>query len=68
MHKYGISSSGGDQDLIGLAHDICTLLGAGYSTNALVANGALHALNMSTDDERFLVQTSEAAYCPQYIN
>jgi hypothetical protein len=67
VHNHGLSDSGGDQAMINLGHMICDLRGQGYSENALVDSGALHATQMSTDDVRFLVQTSEAAYCPEYI-
>jgi hypothetical protein len=67
IHGDGITDDGGDQDLIKLGHSVCTLLGAGYTTNALVAMGSLHATRVSRDDERVLVQSAEAAYCPEYI-
>jgi len=55
------------ESTISVAHAICQGLADGYSMNALEGAGALLAQGLSADDVKFLVQTSAAAYCPQYI-
>src|SRR5271156_3730553 len=67
VRNYGITDSAGNQALINLGHMMCNLLGDGYSTNALVDVGELHASKLSAGDVKFLVQSAEAAYCPEYI-
>ncbi|OIN79790.1 DUF732 domain-containing protein [Mycobacterium malmoense] len=68
LHNHGISNEKGDQELIGLGHSICNLLADGYSMNSIVDMGDLHERHgMSDDDVRFLVRTSAASYCPEYI-
>jgi hypothetical protein len=68
IYAHGLTNSGGDQQFIKLGHMTCDLLGQGYSLNALASMTQLHGNSMSADDSKFLVQTSAAAYCPQYIN
>ena len=67
LHKQGISSSAGDSDLIKIGHLVCDLRSEGYSENALIKMGTLHANGMSDQDEQVLVTSAEAAYCPEYI-
>jgi hypothetical protein len=67
VHKQGMTDDGGDAALIKFGHTMCTLLGDGYSTNALIQTGQLHATRISADDVKILVQSAEAAYCPEYI-
>jgi hypothetical protein len=67
VHKQGITAQGGDPTLIKIAHMMCTLLGEGYSTHALIQMGKLNGNNMSADDTKVVVESAEAAYCPEYI-
>ena len=68
IHNRGISSSAGDGSMIETAHDICGTLAEGMSMNGLTQALSLHNRNgMTTADTAFFVQTSAAAYCPQYI-
>lgn len=68
MHSHGFTFYGGDQEAIHIGHLVCNVLGDGYSMTAVEKMGALHAKNGLTDgDVKFLVETSAAAYCPQYI-
>jgi hypothetical protein len=67
IHARGLPDNRGGESTISVAHAICHLLGTGYTINGLASNGALHASGLSADDVKFLVQTSAAAYCPQYI-
>jgi hypothetical protein len=67
MHQQGITASGGDQTLIKIGRMTCTFLGEGYSTNALIAEGKLYGNSMSAADAKVVVESAEAAYCPEYI-
>jgi hypothetical protein len=67
VHNQGMTDDGGDAELIKFGHMMCTLLGDGYSTNGLIQMGQLHATRISADDVKLLVQSAEAAFCPQYI-
>jgi hypothetical protein len=67
LHNRELSSSGGDQELISLGHAICGMLADGYTMNGIASSGGLHTSKLSADDVRFIVQTSAAAYCPEYI-
>ena len=67
MHRHGIHNDKGDAGMIDFAHTICGVLADGYSMNSLLGMGDLYAKRLTPDDVRFLVQTSAAAYCPQYI-
>jgi hypothetical protein len=68
MHNRGIENNvQGDAGLIRMGHAICTALADGYSLNALEDAGELHTTQLSANDVRFVVQTSAAAFCPQYI-
>jgi hypothetical protein len=68
IQEHGIKVRGGPDQLIRLGHVICNLLSDGYSVNGVADRAALYApSDMSADDVRFVVQTSVAAYCPQYI-
>jgi len=67
MHRHGIGNDKGDAGMIDFAHTICGVLADGYSMNSLLGMGDLYAKRLTPDDVRFLVQTSAAAYCPQYI-
>jgi hypothetical protein len=67
MHRHGLHNDKGDAAMIDFAHTICGALEEGYSMNSLLGVGDLYAKRLSPDDVRFLVQTSAAAYCPQYI-
>jgi hypothetical protein len=54
--------------LVELGHSICGLLADGYSMNAITGMGNLCAgSDMTPDDVKFVVQTSTAAYCPEYV-
>ncbi|GBE65986.1 hypothetical protein MFM001_24480 [Mycobacterium sp. MFM001] len=69
MSAHGISDQKGPQALIQMGHEICGLLGDGYSVNGLAQHLALSEQNgMTDDDTKYLVQTSAAAYCPQYLS
>jgi hypothetical protein len=67
LHNRELSSSGGDQELISLGHAICGMLADGYTMNGISSSGGLHASKLSSDDVKFIVQTSAAAYCPELI-
>jgi hypothetical protein len=67
VHKQGIEDDEGDAGLIKLGHMMCGLRADGYSTNALIQMGQLHGTKLSGDDVKVVVQSAEAAYCPQYI-
>jgi hypothetical protein len=58
----------GGGELAELGDSICGLLADGYSMNAITAMGNLYAGSaMTPDDVKFVVQTSAAAYCPEYV-
>ena len=67
MHRHGIHNDKGDAGMINFAHTVCEYLSDGYSMNSLFGIGDLYGKRLTPDDVRFLVQTSAAAYCPQYI-
>ena len=67
MHRHGIRNNHGDAAMINFAHTVCGYLEEGYSMNSLFSIGDLYGKNLTADDVRFLVLTSAAAYCPQYI-
>jgi Protein of unknown function (DUF732) len=68
VHSRGLENKAeGDAGLVRVGHAICTLLADGYSMNAMVDSGELYASKLSADDVKFFVQTSAAAFCPQYI-
>jgi hypothetical protein len=65
LHRQGVT--GGDQALINLGHVICDMRSDGYSENAVMSFGKLHGNNMSDQDVKVIVNSAEAAYCPEYI-
>jgi len=66
VHNHGIKSTAGE--LVEPGHSICGLLADGYSMNANMGMGNLYAgSGMTPDDVKFVVQTSAAAYCPEYV-
>jgi hypothetical protein len=68
IHGRGISSDKGDGFMIQMAYNVCETLAEGMSMNGLTQALSLHNRNgMTTADTAFFVQTSAAAYCPQYI-
>jgi hypothetical protein len=67
MHRHGIHNDHGDAAMINFAHMVCEALEGGYSMNSLFGIGDLYGKRLAADDVRFLVLTSAAAYCPQYI-
>ncbi|MGA8548009.1 MAG: DUF732 domain-containing protein [Mycobacterium sp.] len=69
LHRQGIQpTSGSDASLIAAGHEICEQLAAGYSMNAVMAQGEIYAGHgITEDDVKVIVRSAAAAYCPQYI-
>lgn len=68
LHRHGISNSASeDQGLIKLGHNFCTMLGQGYSMNAVIATAQLEASQANQENVKYMVNSAAAAYCPQYI-
>ena len=68
VHSRHIGADGGDAGMIESAHGFCNMLADGDSLESVVAQSELYkGRNLTDDDVRFLVRTSAAAYCPQYI-
>lgn len=67
LHRRGISGHGDDQGLINLGHSFCTMLGQGYSMNAVIETAQLEASPGNQDNVKYMVHTAAAAYCPEYI-
>ena len=65
LHKQGIK--GTDQALIKIGHVVCDMRSEGYSENAVMSFGKLHGNDMSDADVKVIVNSAEAAYCPEYI-
>jgi Protein of unknown function (DUF732) len=68
VHNNGIGSNAGDADLIKAAQQFCAMRRNGYSENSLINSEAIRATQLDRDTIRFFVETSEAAYCPEFIN
>ena len=67
LHKQGITNQFGDQGLINLGHEICDQRAEGYSENAVMSWGKSHGNKMTDQDVKLIVNSAEAAYCPEYI-
>jgi hypothetical protein len=67
VHRQGIVHAAGDQGLIQVGHLVCTALASGYGQNAVVDGLTTDAPRMSPGDAEFLVRTSAASYCPDYV-
>jgi|SRR6516162_9713458 len=67
LHKQGITNQFGDQGLINLGHEICDQRAEGYSENAVMSWGKSHGNKMTDQDVKVIVNSAEAAYCPEYI-
>jgi len=65
LHKQGIK--GTDQALIKIGHVVCDMRSEGYSENAVMSFGKLHGNDMTDADVKVIVNSAEAAYCPEYI-
>jgi hypothetical protein len=69
IHSHGINPNDGyDQGAIRLARAICSMRDDGHSTNWVVNDLAIHASALTSDQLKFLVQESQAMYCPEYSN
>jgi hypothetical protein len=53
--------------LINLGHEICDQRAEGYSENAVMSWGKSHGNKMTDQDVKVIVNSAEAAYCPEYI-
>ena len=63
-----IKSIAASGELVDLGHSICGWLADGYSMNAITTMGNRYAgSGMTADDAKFVMQTSAAAYCPEYV-
>jgi hypothetical protein len=68
MDARGINSQDGPQAEIRTAHEMCALLGQGYSINGLAEHYALTSgSNLSSDNMHYFIQTAAATYCPQHV-
>jgi hypothetical protein len=68
MDDHGITNAKGPQAEIDLAHDICNLLGQGYSIDGLAKHYSLTSKSdMSDDSMHYFIETAAASYCPQHI-
>lgn len=65
LHARGITSKGGDADMVQLAHGVCMLRENGVSEQRIIDSLIPYAgSGVSVDDVKFIVQESEAVYCP----
>ena len=67
LHKQGITNQFGDQGLINLGHQICDQRAEGYGETAIMSWGKSHGNKMTDQDVKVIVNSAEAAYCPEYI-
>jgi|ERR1700746_2352560 Protein of unknown function (DUF732) len=67
LHQQGITNQFGDQGLINLGYMICDQRAEGYSENAIMTMGKLRGNKMTDQDVKVIVNSAEAAYCPEYI-
>ncbi len=64
----GVSATSGNQsDLTKVGHAVCTLRSAGYSENAVIQITKLKNAGFTPSVATLVIQSAEAAYCPEYI-
>ena len=68
MDDHGITNAKGPQAEIDAAHEICGLLGQGYTVDGLAKHYSVTSeSDMSDDDMHYFIETAAATYCPQHV-
>jgi hypothetical protein len=68
MDEHGITNEKGPQAEIDTAHEICGLLGQGYTVDGLAKHYSVTSKSdMSDDDMHYFIETAAATYCPQHV-